>query len=104
MKIKEKFNANKGKTKFNLEFKSRIVLICGDSGSGKTVLFKTFYRVSKEDENSNIITISSEHFNTPNIDIITEELRDKLEKQNGKFIVIDNADVILANKGLRDFY
>ena len=70
---------------FELHFSNRILLLTGDSGLGKTYL----YRVLSENSNNYAIRAFNKY---------TSFLEDNLKLCNNSLIVIDNADYILDDK------
>ncbi len=75
---------------FKLKFKSRIVVIQGDSGVGKTMLFKALKR-DMLFGNNNMVCINYENAQ-PNI------LKHILKNNENKMIIIDNADILLIHE------
>lgn len=73
---------------FHLKFKDRITLIDGESGVGKTMLFKAIERDTLI-KNSNIICLNYD-------DIPSGNIHHVLSTSKNKVIVIDNADVALS--------
>ena len=72
---------------YNLHFDSRITLVRGDSASGKTYLYQLLEDVKQLEEYRDIrlLNYKSDDFHT-----ILQTYRDK-------FIVIDNADILLED-------
>lgn len=71
---------------FNLHFRNNVTLIMGNSGTGKTILYRAINTYARNNNNNNIICLdrNSEAY----IDTI-------LNNGTGRFILIDNADTLL---------
>lgn len=78
-------------------FNSRITLLGGDSGIGKTLLYSILNNITALDEFSNIYCINSEDINRHKIKLIS-----MLKTKENTLIVIDNAEEILG-KNERQF-
>lgn len=76
---------------FELELKSRMTLINGDSGTGKTFLYKLMLDKARAETDSRFIFFN--HM-VPDKKYIKSEIL----KQKDKVFVIDDADVILDNE------
>jgi predicted ATPase len=74
--------------KYNLIFKSRITIVGGDSGTGKTFLYNLLEVLKKNPEYKNIVTYNYK----------SDDIEDSIFKQHNKFIIVDNADIILTDK------
>ena len=74
---------------FDLRFKNRLTLINGESGIGKTMLFKAIKRNTLLDNNKNIICLNYKDKLSGNIEYI-------LNSVNNKVIIIDDADISLT--------
>lgn len=72
---------------FDLHFRDKLTLINGDSGIGKTMLFKAIERDTLL-RKTNIICLNFD-------DISSGNIKHTLASAKGKVIVIDNADVAL---------
>ena len=81
-----------GFLKYNLKFNSSISFISGDSGTGKTFLSEILAKYAKSQNKDNIIVFN---YLTPNF-------KEILLQQKFKFIVIDNADILLTDE-LKEF-
>lgn len=84
-----KYETKDNNIDFLLRFKDRITFINGDSGIGKTMLFKAIERdtlVSK----TNIICLNYDDLPSGNLEYTLNNARNKV-------IIIDNADVILSD-------
>ncbi|MBD5088645.1 MAG: ATPase [Clostridiales bacterium] len=70
---------------YQLEFKNRITIVMGDSGNGKTYLYKFLeeYRGTEGYEDIVLFNYKSDDFHQ------------RLQGMRHKFIVIDNADIML---------
>lgn len=80
--------------KYNLEFAPRITLISGNSGTGKTVLFKYFKAIEDGNNNSNIMAL-----NTSKVKSLKKsgvDIANLIINTKNKLVVIDNADLILT--------
>ncbi len=75
--------------KFDIELKNDLVLVEGDSGTGKTLLFKALVQYTGV-YGSPLVFLNYERTFS---DI--DKIRDTLIKSRNKLIVIDNADIIL---------
>ncbi len=73
---------------YRLEFKSRITLVRGDSATGKTYLYQVMEDLKMTEEYSCI-----KQFNYK-----SEEFHSELKRCKDKFIVVDNADIILDDE------
>ncbi len=76
---------------YQLEFFSRITLVRGDSATGKTYLYQLLEDVRFLDEyhDMKLFNYKSDNFH------------EELQKCKNKFIVIDNADIILDDEDRR---
>lgn len=85
------YKARIGDIEYNLKFRNSVVIIVGDSGTGKTLLYN---RLSDEAVfNRNIVCLNFK-FNGNVYDVIS--------KLDNKLIIIDNGDLLLKDKE-RDF-
>lgn len=73
---------------FNLQFKDRLTLISGDSGIGKTMMFKAIQRDASLDKRNEIICLDHTNFTSGHLEYV-------LNNAKNKVIFIDNADAIL---------
>lgn len=73
---------------YSLEFADRITLVRGDSATGKTYLYQMLEDLRLLEEYQSIKLFNYK----------TEEFHDNLKKCRDKFIVIDNADLLLDNE------
>lgn len=69
----------------NFEFTNNITILIGDSGTGKTASF--FFLQESKSEDDRIVCL--------NYTDIKSDIKQILESQTGKLIVIDNADILL---------
>jgi hypothetical protein len=74
----------------NFEFKNNIIILIGNSGTGKTAVFSFFQESSAEDERLVCLNYTN----------VKSDIMGTIEKADGKLIVIDNADILL-NKDIR---
>ncbi len=74
-----------------LEFADRITLVRGDSATGKTYLYQMLEDLRLMEEYQAIKLFNYK----------TEEFHDNLKKCKDRFIVIDNADLLLDNEDRR---
>lgn len=65
---------------------NNIVLIMGDSGTGKSVVFTILQEAASDDDR--IIPIS----------YLNKNIENQIRSQSGKIIVVDNADVVLTDE------
>lgn len=84
-----KFNA--ALFSYSLEFADRITLVRGDSATGKTYLYQMLEDLKLLEEYKAIKLFNYK----------TEGFHDNLKKCRDKFIVIDNADLLLNNEDRR---
>lgn len=77
-------------TKWDLDLKSNIVVVVGDSGNGKTYTYFKLVALSKMKDYNDIVTINKD---TQQVELVIDNSTDKL-------IVIDNASLIL-NKQIK---
>ena len=77
--------------KYHLAFSSRITLVRGDSATGKTYLYQMLEDVRMMDLYKEIRLFNYK----------TEDFHDNLKNCRSKFIVIDNADVLLNDEDRR---
>ena len=80
--------------KFSLELKERVVVIKGDSGSGKTLLVKAIKALERTKVGGDLYRV----IDNP-LEFNKDEFEYLIKNYNGKIIVIDNADTSL-NKEL----
>ena len=73
---------------YDLKFDDRITLVGGDSGTGKTVLYGVLEDL-KLTEDYNAIKL----FNYK-----TDEFMEQLKQCRNKFVVIDNADILIDDE------
>lgn len=83
-----------GVLEFDLEFKSGLTVICGDSATGKTY----FCSFLKEEDNSNKNMIFLDFTANPKVldYVLSKEI-------NNTIIVIDNADIVLKDSKYRTY-
>ena len=79
---------------YNLKFAPRITLIGGNSGTGKTVLFKYFKAIEDGSNNSNIIALNASRVKSLKKSGV--DIANLITKTKNKLVVIDNADLILT--------
>ena len=77
--------------RYHLAFSSRITLVRGDSATGKTYLYQMLEDVRMMDEYKEIRLFNYK----------TEDFHENLKNCRSKFIVIDNADVLLNDEDRR---
>lgn len=65
---------------------NNIILIMGDSGTGKSVVFSILQEAASSDDR--IIPMS----------YVNKRIDAKIQAQSGKIIIVDNADVLLADE------
>lgn len=70
----------------NFSLSNNIVLIMGDSGTGKSVVFTILQEAASNDDR--IIPIS----------YLNKDIENQIRSQSGKIIVVDNADVVLTDE------
>lgn len=70
---------------YNLEFDDRIVLVGGDSGTGKTVLYEMLEDLRLTDEYKAIKLFNYK----------SDNLLESIKQCKDNFIVIDNADILI---------
>ena len=75
---------------FELELKDKLLLVGGDSGAGKTLLYKAIQSAASLEPDKYVL-LNYNHIYSEMIDIMLKTARNKL-------IVIDNADIILNNE------
>lgn len=85
-----KYNTKNCGVEFRLKFNTQITIIDGDSGIGKTVLFKALERDSLL-KKINAVCLNYDDVTSGIIDIT-------LRSKDSRLIVIDNADTILTDK------
>ena len=73
---------------YDLEFEDRITLVGGDSGTGKTVLYEML-----ED-----LRLTEEYKDIKLFNYKTDGFLETLESCRDKFIVIDNADILIDDE------
>lgn len=87
-----------GRVQFDLEFKANMVLVGGKSATGKTYLFKCLQKYKTARPITPICFVD--------IDILSNDgctIEKFLEGNKNKLIFIDNADVLIANRKLRQW-
>lgn len=75
----------------DLEFKDRITLVSGNSGTGKTLIFELLNDIQMKDKDK-YTCINKALLNQTKMRLSTF-----IKKATGKLIVIDNADIILTD-------
>lgn len=88
MKLMSEYRTEDNGVDFDLKFYDRLTLINGDSGVGKTLLFKAIERDTLLLQ-TNIICLNYDDISSGNITHI-------LDKTSGHVIIIDNADIALS--------
>lgn len=81
--------------RIDIDNSKHIVLVRGDSGSGKTIIYKCLYDRNCLSDNSNRIIC----FNYKDLAIQKQEgilITDRLKRIKESIVVIDNADIILG--------
>ena len=73
---------------YNLEFDDRITLVGGDSGTGKTVLYEMLEDLRLTDEYKAIKLFNYK----------SDELLESMKQCRSRFIVIDNADILIDDE------
>lgn len=86
--IVKTLNVKVDKIEFNLVFHTRITLIQGDSGTGKTYLYTNIFQKALMENSSNIVFINYETY-------LNGMIKTTLNTLKNKLIIIDNADSIL---------
>lgn len=76
---------------YNLQFDSRITLVRGDSATGKTYLYQLLEDVKQLEEYRDIRLLNYK----------SDDFHGTLKSYRDKFIVIDNADILLENEDRR---
>ena len=76
---------------FDLIFLHRITIVMGDSGTGKSYLFRMLRTLRMSAEYSKIVLFDEN----------TDDFHEKLKKCEQKFVVIDNADIMLSDEDNR---
>lgn len=81
---------------YQLEFKNRITIVMGDSGNGKTYLYKFLEEYRGTDGYEDVVLFNYK----------SDDFHKRLQGMEKKFIVIDNADIILddADKQFINFH
>lgn len=88
MKLMKSYKTTTNKINFNLKFYDKMTLIDGESGVGKTMLFKAIERDCLINK-TNIICLNYD-------DIASGNIEHTLNTAKGKVIIIDNADIALS--------
>ena len=91
----DRYIKNDGETLIDLKFNSRITVISGDSGTGKSFIYRALVNSSRAESVDGLQTAC---FNYTNVDFVSDNIR----KCHGALIVIDNADIILSKED-RDY-
>ena len=73
---------------YHLEFDDRITLVGGDSGTGKTVLYEMLEDLRLTDEYKEIKLFNYK----------SDDLLESMKQCRDRFIVIDNADIIVDDE------
>lgn len=76
-----------------LKFYSRVTLLSGDSGIGKTLLYQMLNTISTSDKFKYIFCINADMIERYDMNLLKI-----LNYKKNQFIVIDNADLILEQK------
>lgn len=77
--------------RYHLEFSSRITLVRGDSATGKTYLYQMLEDVRMTEQYKEIRLFNYR----------SDDFHDNLKKCRNKFIVIDNADILINDEDRR---
>ncbi len=86
-------------TKVDIELRQQYTILNGDSGTGKTWLYKLLDKHSKEDKNILCVNIDTvEQLNKAQVDLI-----DILKKKKNTLIFIDQADEIFRNEQIENY-
>lgn len=88
--IYESINLSGYGKKINLRFYSRVTLLVGDSGIGKTLLYQMLSTISTSDKFKYIFYINADTIERYGINLLKT-----LKSKKNTFIIIDNADLIL---------
>lgn len=91
--IYESINLSGYGKKINLRFYSRVTLLGGDSGIGKTLLYQMLSTISTSDKFKYIFCINADTIERYGINLLKT-----LKSKKNTFIIIDNADLILDRK------
>lgn len=91
--IHSSFKFKKNGYDIKLKFNSRITLIQGDSGTGKTYIYQILDTVRIAKEYNNIVCYNSRYLSNEHASLL-----DKIQNLKDKLIVIDNAEIILGSK------
>lgn len=86
--IVKTLNVKVDKIDFNLVFHTRLTLIQGDSGTGKTYLYTNIFQKALMENSSNIVFINYETY-------LNGMIKTTLNTVKNKLVIIDNADSIL---------
>lgn len=91
MQLVQQLNVeNKRGIRFSLDLRGRIVVIDGNSGTGKTFLWSTIKTLqdapSTRDKVKNILLLNYK----------SENVEEKIKSSEGNLIIIDNGDLILS--------
>lgn len=84
--IINRYSNNRYKIKFDLKFLHELLLIDGDSGTGKSLFYKLIKSNTLNDDSTLCINKDMAHINIASI----------LKDTFNKLVVIDNADIILG--------
>lgn len=84
--IADKLHAVHSSYIVDFSLSNNIVLIMGDSGTRKSVVFTILQEVASNDDR--IIPIS----------YLNKDIENQIRSQSGKIIVVDNADVVLTDE------
>lgn len=100
-----KLKGSVGQYKIELDLYDQLVLVEGNSGIGKSLVFQYFNRLSADKEKDRYSCINSKSINSmSNLLRKNDEqlIANILQESKNKYIFIDNADTILTPK-LRDY-
>lgn len=84
--VTEKLHAVHTSYIVDLSLSNNITMIMGDSGTGKSVVFSILREAAAVDDR--IVAVS----------YIDKDVKNQIESQSGKIIVVDNADVLLTDE------
>lgn len=91
--IYDRLTVDTDKISIDLQFKTRLTIVSGKSGSGRTFIAKAIMEYSKNhDSYKHISYINSNH------DTAGRNILEFLQSVKDRFIIIDNADVLLDEK------
>lgn len=97
---------NSNSKMFNLDFQSDLILIRGNSGTGKSLIARYVASLIQSKQmpcDMAVIANFNIDIDITNTDELNDYITNKLKKFKNRFIIIDNADILLRDIDVRDY-